>query len=310
MRPQGANDLVIAGLAGAQHGVVGRSQLMRIGFTKEAVARRVRSGRLHPIHRGVYAVGHPVLTRDGRWMAATLACGGALSHATAAAAWDLLPPGAGRLHVTVAGDPGRGRRAGIRVHRSVTLAPRDVTEYRGIPVTSPIRTVLDVAATLDGRRLEQLLDRAERLIDFAELERRLEAHPTRPGSPSLRAVLSSYSVGSALTRSELEERFLRLCDDHGLPRPDVNTRIEGMTVDFAWRHVGLVVEVDGYGFHRSRRVFGTDRERDVVLKLAGWEVLRFAEEHVTHRPEWVARAVRQRLASLGRVATPTRQRAG
>ena len=178
-------------------------------------------------------------------------------------------------------------------------------------MTAPIRTVLDIAVTLKGRSLEQILDRAgAALIDFAELKGRLKDHPTRPGSPSLQAVLSTYAVGSALTRSELEERFLRLCDDHGLPRPDVNTRIEGMTVDFVWRDAGLVVEVDGYGWHKSRRVFGTDRERDVMLRLAGWDVLRFAEEHVTHRPAWVARAVRERLASLGRIATPTRQRGG
>jgi very-short-patch-repair endonuclease len=100
-----------------------------------------------------------------------------------------------------------------------------------------------------------------------------------------------------MTRSALEEAFLRLCDEHGLPRPDVNTVIEGMLVDFVWRDARLVVEVDGYGWHKSRRKFGSDRERDVLLKLAGWDVLRFAEEHVTHRAAWVAAAVKQRLAS-------------
>ena len=97
------------------------------------------------------------------------------------------------------------------------------------------------------------------MIDFGELQRRLEAHPHRPGSPSLQAVLSTYTVGSAPTRSELEEAFLRLCDDHGLPRPDVNTVIEGSEVDFVWRDARLVVEVDGFGFHKSRR--GSARSR-------------------------------------------------
>jgi hypothetical protein len=309
MRPQSAKDLELARLAGAQHGIVARRQLLEAGLTNEAVARRIRSGRLHVIHRGVYAAGHAVMTREGRWMAATLATGGALSHATAAAAWDLLPVGA-TIHVTVAGDPGRKRRSGVCIHRSATLEPVDITRHRGIPVTAPIRTLLDVATTVEGRALEHVLDRAERLIDFGELRRRLEAHPTRPGSPSLQAVLSTYTVGSAMTRSELEEAFLRLCDEYGLPRPEVNTVIEGMLVDFVWRDARLVVEVDGYGFHKSRWKFGDDRERDVTLRLAGWEVLRFAEEHVTHRRAWVAAAVRDRLARLGRIATPKRQRGG
>jgi very-short-patch-repair endonuclease len=168
--------------------------------------------------------------------------------------------------------------------------------YRGVPITAPLRTVLDVAATLRGRRLEELLDRAERRLDFTELRRRLEAHPSRPGSPSLQAVLSHYAVGSTLTRSKLEEAFFRLCDDHGLPRPEANTRIEEIECDFVWRDARLIVEVDGYGFHRIRSVFMSDRERDVILTLAGWEVLRFAYEHVIDRPSWVAAAIRHRLA--------------
>jgi hypothetical protein len=296
MRRQVARDPEIAALAEAQHGVASRAQLMRLGVTNDAIDHRVRAGRLHVLHRGVYAVGHRVLKAEGRWMAATLATHGVVSHATAAAVWEWMPVGA-TIHVTVAGDPGRKRRAGVRIHRSGTLQPDDITAHRGIPVTAPIRTLLDVATTLDGRPLEQVLDRAERLIDFGELRRRLEAHPQRPGSPSLHAVLSTYTVGSAMTRSELEEAFLRLCDDYGVPRPDVNTVIEGMMVDFVWRDARLVVEVDGYGWHKSRRKFGDDRERDVRLKLAGWEVLRFAEEHVTHRAAWVAAAVRQRLAT-------------
>jgi very-short-patch-repair endonuclease len=265
-------------------------------LTNEAIGRRVSGGRLHPVHRGVYAVGHRVLTADGRWMAATLAAGGLLSHATAAAAWEMLPAKGGLIHVTVHGDPGRKRRTGIRIHRRGTLEPQDRTTRRGIPVTTPMRTVLDMSTILDGRRLEQLLDRAERRLDFAELNAHLEAHPHRPGSSSLQAVLSHYTVGSTPTRSRLEETFLRLCDDHGLPRPETNTHIEGIECDFVWRDAQLIVEVDGYGFHRIRTVFVSDRERDVVLKLAGWTVLRFAYEHVTDRPGWVAAAIRRSLA--------------
>jgi Protein of unknown function (DUF559)/Transcriptional regulator, AbiEi antitoxin len=289
-----ARDLVIAELAGAQYGVASRAQLVQLGLTSDEIDARIATGRLHRLHRGVYAVGHRVLPIEGRWMAATLATGGVLSHDSAAAAWDMLRTDSEAIHVTVPGDPGRRRRAGVAVHRSGTIATGDTTTCRDIPITTPLRTVLDVAARLNGRRLEQLLDRAERRIDFAELRRRLDAHPTRPGSPSLRAVLSHYTVGSVVTRSELEEMFLRLCDHHGLPRPDANIVIEGMECDFVWRDARLIVEVDGYGFHRGR--FAADRERDVVLKLAGWEVLRFAYEHVAGRGPWVAAAVRQRLA--------------
>ena len=192
----------------------------------------------------------------------------------------------GAIHATVAGDGGRKRHAGLRVHRSRTLEPRDVTTHRAIPITTPARTIIDLARTLKGRPLEQALDRAEYrgLLDFAELQR-------RPIPPSLQAVLSLYTA-RAPTRSELEERFLELCDDHGLTRPEVNTRIEGHEVDFVWRDKRLIVEVDGYAHHRSPTQFETDRERDVTLALAGWQVARFTWTQVTNRPEWVARACR------------------
>ena len=294
-----ASDRAIAELAGAQHGVASRSQLRTLGVTRNEIDRRLAIGRLHVLHRGVYAVGHRVLTVEGRWMAAVLACGSnaVLSHATAAAMWDVMPVGGGATHVTVPGDPGRARRAGIRVHRSATLAPADTTTCRGIPVTTALRTLLDVAPTVKGRRLEQLLDRAEALIDFAELQRTLTAHPARPGVPSLQAKLSHYTAGSTLTRSELEERFLRLCDDHGLPRPETNTRIEGVEVDFVWRDARLIVEVDGYKYHRVPTVFESDCERDALLTVAGWRVVRFTWRRVTRRREWVARVIRDCLAS-------------
>jgi len=299
MRGQGAIDLSIAALAGAQHGVVSRAHLRSLGLSEDVIDRRVASGRLHVVHRGVYAVGHTVLTIEGRWMAAVLASGddAVLSHATAAAAWDLRPIGTGAIHITVPGDPGRKRRAGIRVHRSTTLEPHDTTTHRSIPITTPVRTLIDLAATLKGRPLEHSLDVADQrgLVDFAELAERIAARPGRPGSPSLRAVLSLYAAGT-FTRSELEERFFALCDHHGLPRPTSNTCIEGEEVDFVWRDARLIVEVDGYRYHRSPSAFEDDRERDVTLTLAGWTVLRFTWAQVTGRPGWVAAAVSERLA--------------
>lgn len=301
MRRKVANDSQISVLAGAQHGVVTRSQLLTLGLSGQAVDRRLRGGRLHPLYRGVYAVGHLVLTVEGRWMSAVLAAGGhaVLSHASAAAAWELRPAGAGAIHVTIPGDPGRKRRAGLCIHRSSTLSPQDTTSHRDIPITTPVRTLIDLATTLRGRPLEHALDLAEQrgLVDFAELRKAIEAHPTRPGSPSLQAQLSRYTAGSTVTRSELEERFLALCDRHGLSRPSVNIRIEGVEVDFAWRDARLIVEVDGYAYHRSPSAFEDDRARDVALTVAGWTVLRFTWAQITRRSAWVAGAIRQRLAS-------------
>ena len=161
----------------------------------------------------MYAVGHTALKAEGRWMAAVLALGGdaVLSHATAAGAWDLRRLGSGAIHVTVPSTAGRKRRRGIRLHRSRTLRPTDTTTHRGIPITTPARTIIDLARTLEGRPLEHALDLADQrsLIDFAELHQ-------RPIPPSLQAVLSLYTAGSTVTRSEMEERFLALCD---APRP-------------------------------------------------------------------------------------------
>ena len=225
-------------------------------------------------------------------MAAVMAGGGGavLSHATAGAAWDLRPVGARATHITVPGRSGRLRRAGILLHRPRMLEPHDTTTHRGIPITTPLRTIIDLAATLKGRPLAHALDLAEqrRLIDFAELKQ-------RPIPPSLQAVLSRYVAGSIVTRSEMEERFLGLCDDHGINRPQVNPRIEGKEVDFAWRGERLIVEVDGYAYHRSPARFEEDRERDVVLSMAGWTVLRFTWTQLTTRGAWVARAVSRHL---------------
>jgi very-short-patch-repair endonuclease len=292
-----ATDPTIAALAGEQHGVVARSQLLALGLTARQIDRQVQAQRLHRVHQGVYAVGHRVLTVEGRWMAAVLAAGAdaVLSHVSAAAAWDLMPIRAGVNHVTVAGDPGRRRRRGLRIHRSRTLTPTQTTIHNGIPITTPERTIVDVSRTLDGRRLEHVVDLADQrgLIDFERLR--------HANSASLQAVLSRYSP--APTRSELEERFLRLCDDYGLPRPETNARIEGIEVDFVWRDARLIVEVDGYAYHRSPGAFESDRERDVTLSVAGWQVLRFTWTHVSRRRRWTAEAITRRLARGRRSAT-------
>jgi very-short-patch-repair endonuclease len=284
MRGLSATDLVIAALADAQHGVVARAQLLERGVSARAIDGRIRARRLRRLHYGVYAVGHRVLTVEGRWMAAVLAGGpgAVLSHASAAMAWDLRRTSGRVIDVSVPTRAGRARRAGLRLHRTM-LGAGDVTEHRGIPITTPARTIIDLSRTLKGRSLEHIVDLADQrgLIDFADLR--------QANSASLQAVLQNYRP--APTRSELEERFLKLCDDHGIPRPETNVLIDGILVDFVWRDRNLIVEVDGYAYHRAPSRFERDRENDVTLTIQGWRVLRFTWRKVEERPAWVAAAV-------------------
>jgi hypothetical protein len=306
MRGQGARDREIARIANRQGGIVARAQLCDLELSPKAIDHRVRSGRLHPIHRGVYAVGHQAIGVDGRWWAAVLALGdvAVLSHFSAASAWDVRRSASGLIHVTVPGSAGRKRRAGIRVHRPERLTSDEVTTLDGLPITTPARTLLDLAASgLRGRELEAVLDRAEllRLLDFGELAGLLARRPRRAGAPAISATLSRYVPGTVDTRSLLEELVLELCDVHGLLRPLTNETVAGRKRDFYWPHARLVVETDGYTWHRSPSAMSEDRERDTVLVLAGYRVLRFTWEHVTRRADYVARSL---LAALG--ATPPR----
>jgi very-short-patch-repair endonuclease len=303
MRAEGAPDHDIARVAGAQGGVVGRAQLLDLGLSAKAVGRRIHAGRLHPLHRAVYAVGHRAVGEEGRRWAAVLALGdgAVLSHASAASAWDIRRSATGLIHVAVPGRGGRKRRQGVRVHRPGQLRADEITALAGLPSTTPARTLLDLAALgLRGRPLEAALDRAEllRVLDFADLTRLLARYPRRAGSPALAALLSRYVAGTVDTRSVLEELVLELCDAHGLPRPRVNRVVEGRERDFLWPRARLVVEADSYSWHRSPTALNHDRERDVELTLAGYRCLRFTWEQVTRRREYVARAI---LSGLGRV---------
>jgi very-short-patch-repair endonuclease len=282
MGGQNDTDRVIAALAADQHGIVARPHLVQAGVTVREIERRLESGRLHGLYRGVYAVGHTVLTRQGRWMAAVLACGdcAVLSHETAAAAWDLRRS-EGRIHVTVRGS--RTAPRGIRVHRTRTLTAAEVKPHRGIPVTSIERTIIDLSRTFTADDLEPLIDNADRrgIVDFAPLK--------AARSASLSAVLQSYD--QAPTRSELERTFRRLCKRHRIPMPETNSIIDGYLVDFVWRQRRLIVEVDGYRFHRSRKKFESDREQDVTLGMKGWTTRRFTWRQLTTREAWVAAAI-------------------
>jgi very-short-patch-repair endonuclease len=267
-------DVEMAGMAARQHGVVSVTQLAQAGIDKFRVHRRIRSGRLHRIHRGVYAVGHKGLSDEGRWMAAVLACGegAVLSHLAAAALWGLLPRPAGPIDVTVAGSGGRSHRPGIRRHRSSTLRPEQMTRSKGIPVTTPARVIADLRRVASAEQLRRAIRQAEVLG--------LEIGPR---------------AGRDLTRSELEHRFLRLCRRHRLPPPEVNAQVGRFIVDFVWRGNKLIVETDGYRYHRGRQAFEDDRARDVELRRRGFGVVRFTHSQVTDDPRAVAAALRDLL---------------
>jgi hypothetical protein len=290
---------LLAVLAAKQGGVVARRQLLALGFTKAEIDIRVTDGRLHVLHRGVYAVGHRAIGITGRRWAAVLACGdgAVLSHASAAAAWEIRRSASTRVDVSV-GRGGRMRRPGIRLHCRRSLSAADVTHLDGLPITTPARTVLDLAATgLRGRELEQVLDLAEQKhLDFSDIDDLLRRRARQPGTAALREVLERYAPGSVDTRSRLEEMCLELCDAHGIPRPSTNVVVAGRVRDLYWPHVPLVVEADSYRWHRRPSALNDDRERDAELTLAGIPHVRFTYEQVADRPDYV---VHTALALLG-----------
>jgi hypothetical protein len=280
---------------------VSHAQLIALGLTARRIDRRVAAGRLVPLHRGVYAVGHAGIGVLGRRWAAVLALGedAFLSHHSAGDAYGLRAYGERIVHVSVRGRAGRERRVGIRIHRPRALPDDEVATLRGLPITTPARTLLDLAGSgLRPKQLENALNQAEleKILDFADLLELLARYPRRPGARALKAQLSAYR-GPVDTRSRLERLVNELCDRSGLPRPLVNTVVEGKVRDFSWPHRRLVVEADSYRWHRSPSALNDDRERDVELTLAGYTVLRFTYEQVTRRPRYVVRALQIALGA-------------
>ena len=285
-------------LAAAQDRVVELHQLLSLGLSRRAVESRLRSGRLFLVYRGVYAVGHPGLSTAGERRAALLACGRAavLSHRSAADLWGLRPSNARWTDVTIASRAGRRHRERIRLHRG-PLPPTEVTHHRTFPVTTPARTLLDLAALITPRALERALDEAERLglFDEAAIAFVLDANRRRPGRARLAAVLAVHRPGSTRTRSTLEERFLAFCRHHGLPKPQVNVPIGPYTADFLWPGQRLIVETDGRAAHRTAHAFEHDRARDAQLAVAGYRVVRYTARRLVRESRTVARELRSLL---------------
>jgi very-short-patch-repair endonuclease len=235
-------------------------------------------------------------------MGAVLTCGprAVLSHADAAAHWELVPARGVLIDVTTPARSGRQpdcRR--IRLHRTGTLASDEVTVHDVIPVTTPARTLLDLASVLRPRALEDAIAQADRLerFDLVAVRRVLDAHPRQRGAPALRALLDRLAGADvAETRSALEVALLQLCDDNGLPAPLTNVPIAGFIVDFHWPGTNLIVETDGYAYHSMPSSFEADRERDQLLTLAGYRVARFTYNQLTRQRVKSARRLRDLLA--------------
>ena len=304
----------IAALADRQHGVVALRQLRELGLSARAVSHRAARGRLHRIHRGSYAVGRSKLTGYGQWMAAVLACGprAALSHRSGAGLWGVRPDNRPKSDVSVPSPSARARQ-GIEVHSSLTLTADDVTTVDGIPCTTVARTLVDLGDVVNRRAVERAVEQAEvlRLFDLRAVEAAIERAGPRRGTGLLLSVLADLG-GPTLTASELEEAFLALCREARLPTPEVNVWLtlgdgSAVKVDFLWRRERLVVETDGHRFHRTKQSRERDTRRDVLLRLAGFEPVRFTGRQVAFDKEWVTRTL---LALASRADGDGSRRAG
>ena len=264
----------IAAIAGRQHGVVTAAQMRAAGFDEVAVHRAMVAGRLHRLHRGVYAVGHRSLSWRGRWLAAVLAAGdgAVLSHTSAAALWQFLRPIPGPVHVTLGAAVRRKPRPGLQIHRSRTLTSFHITRRHGIAVTNPTRTIEDIRTAVEPYLFRRALRQAE-----------LAGHRV----PHLASVKR--------TRSDLELLFLALCTDHGLPRPLVNHRVHGHLVDFFFPDHRLVVETDSWTYHRGSVAMEDDHDRDLALRAHGIETRRYTGDQLEAAPEAVVADLKEAL---------------
>jgi very-short-patch-repair endonuclease len=274
----GSVDRAIATVATRQSGVISRGQLLRLGLERKAIDYRLTTGRLIPIHRGVYAVGHEAVSDRGRVIAALLAAGphAVASHRTAAALLNLIPSMPAVLDVT-SHSRARRSRSGLIVHE--TRSPPPTERRQGIPVTAPLRTLADLARTRPKHEVERATTEAlvVRLVTQHEVDTIVDTQP-------------------APTRLELERRMLTLLRDAGLPEPRVNHPIGPYVVDFAWLERRVLVETDGYATHGHRTAFENDRARDAALQVQGYTVLRFTWRQVTEQPFKVAAQVAQVLS--------------
>ncbi|MGI8920850.1 MAG: DUF559 domain-containing protein [Solirubrobacteraceae bacterium] len=281
-----------------QHGVLSRAQLLAAGLDVRAIDYRIAIERLQPIHRGVYAIGHLPSSPLAYDFAAVLACGpqAVLSHRSAAALWRIAPGWWAPVEVIARG---KHFHRGVLAHRSRRLAEDEIATHLRIPVTTPARTLIDLADVLDDEQLARAVNQALLLqrIRLNELAVLLDRSSGRRASGRLRGMVRQ---SDAPTRSVFEDAFLAFTERYELPRPAVNQRVAGYEVDMLWRAQRLIVELDGYAFHSHPRGFESDRERDASLQVAGYRVVRVTWARLERRPEREA----ARLLALLELAAP------
>jgi very-short-patch-repair endonuclease len=284
----------MAAIAGAQRGLVTRGQLAALGFSAKAIEHRVQTGWLHHIHRGVFAVGSPVLQPLGAETAALLYAGddAVLSHESAAAVWGLATHPS-FIVITMIGRHAR-RQPGLRIHEVKALDLRDVSIHHGLPVTSPARTLIDCAAR---GGIDDLLNeaRVRKLVTDDALEAAMSRCPGRAGIARLRARLAAEQ-GPAFDRSRAERILRRMVEQGGLPWPRLNTYVLGFEVDAYWPEHRVILEVDGHDAHGHWAAFQRDRRRDQILTAAGYTVIRVTWHQLTGETLGVAVRVAQALA--------------
>ena len=274
-----SHDRAIAQIADSQHGNISHAELLALGLTKRQIAYRITIGRLHPVFRGVYAVGRPLRTALEWAAAAVLACGdnAALSHCSALAMWDLAEWRWSAIHVTV---PGDRRPTGIKVHRATGLTSRDFRTHRGIRMTSPARTILDCAPTLTERQLNRAVNDARRTLRLrpGHLAEVIGRFPHHPGAKMLKRFTEAKG---GPTRSEWEDLFPAWCARYELPPPVMGGIVAGYEVDALFPEEKVIVELDSWEFHQDRSSFESDRDRDADTLAAGHETVRITWGRMT-----------------------------
>jgi very-short-patch-repair endonuclease len=288
----------IAALSEAQQGQVSHAQLLELGLGRGGISYGLRIGRIFETFRRVYGVGDRALPQLWREMGAVLACGEGsfVSRQSAIAACVYGARGGAEVDVTV--PYGRSaRRDGIRIHRAKCIDHRDVTELDRVPISTPAFALLEVAPALSAEQFERAFDDAltRRVMTLADAQDTLGRHPGRAGS-RLYAEFALPEHGLEITRSTAEQLMKAIVRNGGLPVPRINLRRGRIIPDFVWRPEKVVVEVDGYRTHGTRRAFESDRARDAKLAAAGWIVLRFTWRQLTNEPMLVLARLAQTLA--------------
>jgi len=294
---------------------VAREQLVALGLSTDSIDRRKAAGRLYPLYRGVYAVGHSVLSREAHWMAAVLACGheAVLSHRSAAAHWGIRGYSGAYVDVT---SLSKAKSRGSICRHCARLLPDEVTKHEGIPVTSASRTLFDLSGTLVPQDLESALRQSEhlRLYSSLSLKDLLERYPRHRGTRSIRTALANLESTPGEVNEGLEQRFLAFLDTYALPRPNLNAWITAQghryKVDCLWPQQKLIAELDSWQAHGTRSAFQSDKSRDRRLAVAGYSTTRITHQMLTNEPQQLANDLKRLLSVPSRNHTGAGLREG